>query len=123
MPSTNQIALGIAVGGAVLCAAASFGGAALVIGAAAGSLAAVGHWYATAWSVSRIFSNHGRARAAAVVFYCAKLMLVAAFAWLALRGLGGSPAGFAIGWSALWVGMLLAGAMRAVLRPTLEAHP
>jgi hypothetical protein len=113
MPTNTRFTFAILLSGLALAAMAfGAGGAAAGIGAVAGVIGAALHFLATEWLWRRVVGASPRTPAV-VVLYVAKMSLVFGFVWLSLTVLGGSGAGFAVGFSSLLAGILVETARRA----------
>ncbi len=106
----TQIPRYVAISAALLVALAFvLGGAVTGLGAAVGGIVAVLDAFAMLWLAQKMLAGAPAMRSFAAVLLGAKLIVVLAICWALLARWGVDPIGFAVGLSAIVVGVLYAG--------------
>jgi len=101
-------------GAVVLAGIAAAGRYRWLPGAACGAAIAAGNFYLIRKIMERAFATGGTIRKSAVVQYVLKFLALAAVLWVVVRSRRFAVAGLLLGFSSLFLGILLEGAVRAV---------
>lgn len=106
----DRLTLNVALAGAVLTVIVfAIGGLGPAVGAAAGAVVAVVNFVGLRWLVMRLIYGPERSRGATAVMLAMKMAFVLAVIWILLAKAGVHPIGFAVGFSALFIGFAMAG--------------
>jgi hypothetical protein len=115
----DRLTLNVALAGLVLTVIVfAIGGFGPAIGALAGAVVAVVNFVGLRWLVMRLIYGPERTRIATAVMLALKMAFVLAVIWILLGRAGLHPIGFAVGFSALFIGFAMAG--KDILAPTGE---
>lgn len=106
----DRLTLNVALAGVVLTVVVgAIGGLDAAVGAAVGASVAVLNFVGLRWLVMRLVHGPKKGRSATAVMLGLKMSLVLAVIWILLARFGVHPIGFAVGFSALFIGFAMAG--------------
>ncbi len=106
----DRLTLNVALAGVVLTVLVfAIGGLSPAVGAAVGAVVAVLNFVGLRWLVMRLVHGPQKSRGSTAVMLAMKMVFILAIIWILLAKVGVHPIGFAVGFSALFIGFAMAG--------------